>query len=241
MFEITAVVASGTELNIPDGDCLVQYVADNVDHNIRTNDGKNTFHGMGIIATITPRNTDSQTYSVISRRKNITLEEIANIGQINIHQYKSLRDLCRFIYEDMIYTTVYDFTSNVDFLWKSSWLLRPDRPGWSGFMLFCQKGEYPGKSDIVFVSMIDLNPSDLSCIYSTINFVPRHSRKYDVVPILTFDQPLWWKAVCIVNDEPLESDLKRVALRLGALHTQMSFLGSIGHLMKGSDCRKFLN
>ena len=72
MFERNAAVASGTELNILDGDCLVQYVADNVDHNIRTIDGKNTFHGMGIIATITPRNTDSQTYSVISRRKNIT-------------------------------------------------------------------------------------------------------------------------------------------------------------------------
>ena len=72
MFETNAAVTSGTELNIPDRDCLVQYVADNVDHNIRTIDGKNTFHGMGIIATITPRNTDLQTYSIISRRKNIT-------------------------------------------------------------------------------------------------------------------------------------------------------------------------
>ena len=223
MFERNAAVASGTELNIPDGDCLVQYVADNVDHNIRTIDGKNTFHGMGIIATITPRNTDSQTYSVISRRKTITSEEIANIGQINTHQYKPPLDRCRSIYEDMIYTTVYDFTSNVDFLWKSSWLLKPDRPGWSGFMQFCQKGEYPGKSDIVFLPMIDLNPSDLTCIYLTINFVSRHSRKYGVVPILTFDQPLWWKAMCIVNDEPPESDLKRVVLRLRAFHIQMSF------------------
>ena len=78
---------------------------------------------MGIIATITPRNTHSQTYSVISRRKNISSEEIANI-----HQYKSPQDRSRFIYEDMIYPTVYDFTSDVEFLWKSSWLLKPDRP-----------------------------------------------------------------------------------------------------------------
>ena len=107
-------------------------------------------------------------------------------------------------------------------------------------MQFCQKGEYPGKSDIVFLPIIDLNPNDLTCIYSTINFVPRHSRKYDVVPILTFDQPLWWKAMCIVNDEPPESDLKRVVLRLGAFHTQMRFLGSIGHLMKGSELQEVL-
>ena len=31
----------------------MQYAADNVDYNGRTLDGKNTFHGMGIIATVT--------------------------------------------------------------------------------------------------------------------------------------------------------------------------------------------
>ena len=38
-----AAVTSGTELNIPDGDCLVQYVANNVDHNIKTVNGINYF------------------------------------------------------------------------------------------------------------------------------------------------------------------------------------------------------
>ena len=34
---------------------IVHFVADNVDHNIRTLDGLNTFHGMGIIsASILP-------------------------------------------------------------------------------------------------------------------------------------------------------------------------------------------
>ena len=87
MFERNAVVTSGIELNIPDGNCLVQYVADNVDHNIRTIDGKNTFHGMGIIATKTPRNTHSQTYSVISRRKTLPqtkLQILAKLTSINI-------------------------------------------------------------------------------------------------------------------------------------------------------------
>ena len=107
-------------------------------------------------------------------------------------------------------------------------------------MQFCQKGEYPGKSDIVFLPMIDLNPSGLTCIYSTINFLSRHSRKYGVVPILTFDQPLWWKAVCTVNDEPPESDLKGVVLRFGTFHTQMSFLGSTGHIIKGSRLQEVL-
>ena len=141
----------------------------------------------------------------------------------------------------MIYTVVYDFSSNVDLLWRSLWFLKPDRPRWSGLMQFCQKGEYSGKSDIVFLPMIDLNPSDKSCIYSTINFVSRHYRKYGVVPILTFDLPLLWKAMCIVNDEPPESDLKLgVVFRLGVFNTEMSFLESIEHIMKGSGLKEVL-
>ena len=57
---------------------------------------------------------------------------------------------------------------------------------------------------------------------------------------MTFEQPLWWNSTCIVNDESPESDLKRVVLRLGAFHTQMRFLGSIGHIMKGSGVQEAL-
>eukprot|EP00794_Sanderia_malayensis_P014577 gene14577-16079_t len=47
-YERNAAVATGIDLDIPDGECLVQYVADNVGHNVTTIDGKNTFHGMGL-------------------------------------------------------------------------------------------------------------------------------------------------------------------------------------------------
>ena len=96
MFERNAVVTSGTELNILDGDCLVQYFADNGDRNIKTIDGKNTFHGMGIIATITPRNTHSQTYSVVSRRKTLPqkkLQILAKLTSINISHLEIAADL----------------------------------------------------------------------------------------------------------------------------------------------------
>ena len=52
-FEQSAVLNYGTD--IPNHSSqFIQYVADNVDHNIRTLDGNDTFHGMGMIATITP-------------------------------------------------------------------------------------------------------------------------------------------------------------------------------------------
>ena len=52
--------------------------------------------------------------------------------------------------------------------------------------------------------------------------------------MLTFDQPLWWKAKTIIEHEPLNSNIKCIVLRLGGFHLQMSFLGSIGQLMAGS-------
>ena len=60
------------------------------------------------------------------------------------------------------------------------------------------------------------------------------ARRHDTTPVLTFDQPLWWKAMTVINDEPKNSALHSIVLRLGGLHLQMSYLGSIGHLMCGS-------
>lgn len=53
-YERNAAVAQGTDLPGHISDQFIQYVADNVDHNTRILDGKGTFHGRGIIATITP-------------------------------------------------------------------------------------------------------------------------------------------------------------------------------------------
>lgn len=47
--------ALGQDVKIPTGDTrFVQFMADNVDHNTSTLDGLGTFHGMGIMAAITP-------------------------------------------------------------------------------------------------------------------------------------------------------------------------------------------
>ena len=85
-----------------------------------------------------------------------------------------------------------------------------------------------------FLPMIDLNPSDTACIYSTLSFVCDHGKRYRVTPVITFDQPLWWKTLVIIGSEPEGSDFREIVLQLGAFHTLMSFLGAIGYLMAGS-------
>ena len=50
-----------------------------------------------------------------------------------------------------------------------------------------------------------------------------------MTPAITFDQPLWLKALGIAKSKGLN-----IVCRLGGFHTPMSFLGSIGTLMDGS-------
>ena len=65
---------------------FVQYVADNVDHNIRTLDGNDTFHAMGIIATVTPGTKQAQ---VIAKEK-VNPKDVSTTGQIQI-QYQRVQ------------------------------------------------------------------------------------------------------------------------------------------------------
>lgn len=89
--------------------------------------------------------------------------------------------------------------------------------------------------------MIDMNPSDVTCVSSALKFVSEHAQRHNIAnSIVTFKQPLWWKAFNIIQTEPADSDLRKVILRLGAFHTEMSFLGTIGHLMAGSGLRELL-
>ena len=101
-------------------------------------------------------------------------------------------------------------------------------------------GSHPGKSSVMFLSMIDISPSDTTCIYSMLKHVQEHLQRHDVTPIITFDQPLWWKALMIILTEPIRSGLRDVILHLGGFHTEMSILGCIGHLMAASGLHELL-
>ncbi|CAH3177828.1 unnamed protein product [Porites lobata] len=115
------------------------------------------------------------------------------------------------------------------------------RPAWAGMMQVIHQGNHKGKSSITFLPMIDMNPSDVTCVSSTLKFVSEHAQRHNIAnPIVTFDQPLWWTAFNIIQTEQADSDLRKVILRLGAFHTEMSFLGTIGHLMAGSGLRELL-
>ena len=229
-YERKAAVAQGTDLPGHISDQFIQYVADNVDHNTRPLDGKGTFHGRGIIATITPGGRISK----LVPKKDVSPEELAAAGETNICHYRNQAGhTTPLFYKELKDLRIEDASANLDLIWKMT-------PGWLGFMQMVCEGHYPGQSKIAFLSVIDLQPTVMTCVYSTLSFICDHAKRYSVTPIVTFDQPLWWKAMIIVTNEPETSDLKSVVLRLGGLHIEMSFLGCIGHVMSGSGLKEVL-
>lgn len=175
-----------------------------------------------------------QQFEEILPRVGVTSKEIIVAGAIDINYYKTPNETSPFVAEKLRCIKCNDVTSNLETLLKISWPLQPTRLGWSGFMQSYQSGQYPGQSSIYFLPMIDMNSSDLTCIYSTLSFICKESSRLGVTPSITFDQPLYWKAFTMIHNEPQGSPLKAIVLRLGGFHMQMSFLGCIGFVMQNS-------
>ena len=67
-----------------------------------------------------------------------------------------------------------------DLLWHFGWIfstLKP-RPNWSGFMqhIFCDNQNSVSKSKILYLPIIDLNPSDKIYIFSKLFVLPKPSK-----------------------------------------------------------------
>ena len=235
-FEASAATSQGPGVDKTDHQ-FVQFVADNVDHNSCTLDGYNTFHGMGMIATVTP----AVEHKRIVRRIETSNEDLVAIGKIDVTYYTQFENnMDQLVFKQLSEIVDGNDFDELDFLIKIARPLKVDSPGWSGIMQTVQHGHFPGKSSVLFLPMINMNPSDLSCIYSTLTFIVRQCQLNDSTPVITFDQPLYWKAINIVENEPDGSDVKSVVVRLGGFHTEMSFLGSIGRLMESSGLPELL-
>ena len=63
------------------------------------------------------------------------------------------------------------------------------RPEWSSLMQMVQKGQHQGQSSALYLQLIEMNPNDLTCVYSTLSYVSSHVKRHTFMHIVTFDQP----------------------------------------------------
>ena len=184
-----------------------------------------------MIACVTPGSFSSQ--PVV--RQNVSTEQLVSAGSIDITYFKPGESMKPCIsFAELQDLRVPDQSLKLNFLAKVTWPIRSPGPELSGYIQLIHGGEYPGQSSVAFLPMIDMNPSDMPCILSTLHYVSARARKRNQFQVITFDQPLYWKALTIVQHKKDYSDLQNIVLRLGGFHTELSFLGSIGHLMQGS-------
>ena len=196
-FEVSAAATLGAEIPKLTNGQFGQFVADNVDHNLRTLDGHNTFHGMGIIGCITPG--VSNTKAV--QRLSANTEDLAALGKIEIQYYRQEHNfMATKTFETLPQFEGFDPSRRIDILYKTM-TLKPSKPGWSGMMQMVHTGSYPGQSSVTFLPMIDMNPSDMSCIYSTLSFVCKQAEQGSPAEVLNISDEacnsVYRKCFCI--------------------------------------------
>ena len=100
-----------------------------------------------------------------------------------------------------------DPASDYDLLWQLASSFTDERPGWYGMMQKLFFGDNPGQASISYRPLIPLSASNENCILSALTYAANVSKKYGFSPVITFDQPLHWKANIILQQQPTSSDL----------------------------------
>lgn len=185
-----AALLQGVDINSEylNEDTLIQWAADNVDHDSLTLDGRNQVHMMGMMATYTPAITIPR---MIPRRNNIDKNDIIEAGQVRIIVQTDPKNVLK----GMVYQKEYSVEQDdsyrlLDFLWTISrnLSLNNPQPQWTGFMISLHRSrEHPGKANELFLPMIDLKPSDPTCVRSTLEYISEQAKKMNQEPIITFD------------------------------------------------------
>ena len=214
--------------SLSSGDRFTQFFADNVDHNI------GTFHGMGIIAA-TVNNRANVIKEIKLKRPDKLLktdELLLKATDVPITAYDSplkqnyplnkIDDILFKPRKELLNPYVLPHSLNADFLWNAAGLFSTKdnpRPNWSGYMQQAIHSEHPKNASITLLPIIDLNPTNYTCIYSTLLFVIDQCKRLNIpTPSITFDQPLWLKATYISVEKSLN-----IVIHLGGFHTFATF------------------
>ena len=130
-------------------------MADNVNYNVCTLNGLNTFHGMGIIATVTSK----INLSFVVPKKIVSTDQLIRIGRIEakfierkiMHPPIKYQNLKHWFCEK---------DNTISLFWSCTWLLKLKRLLRNDFEQMVHTGSHLGESSVAFMPMIDLKVND---------------------------------------------------------------------------------
>ena len=144
---------------------FTQWAADNVDHNLRTLDGTETFHEMGIIAiSSSTTKMSSSVPKIISRSSIMKSSKEAIQGKgipvswYEFGQSSAMRSLKFKPLVELYHPHILLSILNIDQLWYSAAIfskLPKPRPSWSRFMESVTVGPHPPPSKVAIHPIID--------------------------------------------------------------------------------------
>ena len=126
-FENCASHQQNTNMGEIDSSQSLLFVADNVNHNLNTLDGLNTFHGMGMIACITPGR--MKQLSLVIKRLIIDPKEIIETTRVETKyfNFKNGKDLS-IKFKRSSESICLDNSRVLGNLWQYAWFLNPKKP-----------------------------------------------------------------------------------------------------------------
>ena len=115
-------------------------------------------------------------------------------------------------------------------------------PLWSRWMqMIRSQSLHPRKSPDIFLPLIDMTPSNPTCVLSTLEYLNSHAIRQGLAQIITFEHQLWWIAYTVIESQPSDSPLHNIILILGGFHTEMSFLATNESLMAGPGLKEIIS
>ena len=140
---------------------FMYYVADNVDHNSRTLDSRNTFHEMGFICSVTPAVSSSFT---IQRLEDVSTEDLIRLTEIEGKVLPLSRKPLKLKFIELNKpVNTFGLLSSA---WSDTWLLNSRQSLWSGCMQTVNTGNNSDRASTFLMPMIDLKSTGRVCILS---------------------------------------------------------------------------
>ena len=132
--------------------------------------------------------------SPVKRKKVLKSSEIVRNRQVTITPYFSsevtaLPQMSFMVLIHLNQSPHYSKDVSQDLFWHTARFFSSPWPSWNGYMTSVSKRDHPGKASVNMPPIIDMDQTNLSCIYSTLNFITDLSKKLQKTPFVRFDQP----------------------------------------------------
>ena len=196
---------------------VTQFVGDNIDLKIVSIYGNTPFHSMGLIKVTSPapHSGDDRTKTAINRVKLKTLDKakILKAAEVKILPFTNRKQTG---IDAITFLSIADLASSVaqeqpllspgDTLWTAGWVIKAKDPefqhsNWNGWMRRIHADDAKESTHVDFLPVIEGDPNDHRTIFTTLKECMRLSG--DEAAIVTFDLPIWLKAVDIIKQANL--------------------------------------